>query len=330
MDSVPLEPCRVPGYVALYESGELAERALTLNKILSSCTLCPRQCRVDRTRGLTGACGVDSRPKIAAASIHPWEEPPISGTRGSGTIFFTGCTLSCIFCQNYPISQLGVGRNLTTEELAEEMLALQRKGAHNINLVTATHQMPAVVEALLIAVPKGLSIPLIHNGSGYERIEILRLFDGIVDIYLPDIKYAESDVAQRLSGRADYVRHNRAALVEMWRQRGPLRIDAEGLACSGTLIRHLVLPGGLSGTSECMEFLSHAIGPDVWVSLMNQYFPAHRAVNRPPLDRKVSSEEYEKAFEVLLELSLDNGFVQSCLEQSRSETDVSRADQDFL
>ena len=170
-------------------------------KCSTACTLCPRRCGVNRNAGDLGACGVDARPKVAAVSIHPWEEPPISGTRGSGTIFFSGCTLKCLFCQNYPISQLGVGRSMGVEELAEGMLTLQRKGAHNLNLVTATHQMAAVVQALLQAVPRGFRLPIVHNGSGYERVEVLELLDGIVDIYLPDIKYADSEGCPALLGK---------------------------------------------------------------------------------------------------------------------------------
>jgi putative pyruvate formate lyase activating enzyme len=299
-----------PAYLTLYEHGILAERAQLLDELLSSCLLCPRQCRVNRKAGQLGACGVDARPKVAAVNIHPWEEPPISGTRGSGTIFFSGCTLQCIFCQNYPISQLGVGRYMSVEELAKKMLTLQRKGAHNINLVTGTHQMAAVVKALLLAVRQGFSLPVVHNTSGYERVEILRLLEGIVDIYLPDIKYADSEVAQRCSSRADYVECNRLALLEMWRQVGPLKLDVEGIAYRGMLIRHLVLPEDLSGTADGLAFLAEQIGPEVWISLMHQYFPAHEAVHTPPFNRRVTKQEYERAFRMVTDFGLENGFVQ--------------------
>ena len=300
-----------PSYLALHDQGILPERARLFTTLLTSCTLCPRQCKVNRAAGELGACGVDARPKVAAINIHPWEEPPISGTRGSGTIFFSGCTLKCIFCQNYPISQLGVGNYLSVEELAEGMLSLQRKGAHNINLVTPTHQMAAVVEALLQAIPLGFRLPLVHNTSGYERVEILRLLEGIVDIYLPDIKYADPEVAERCSRRSDYIEFNRLALLEMWRQVGPLRLDAEGIACRGMLIRHLVLPENLSGTADNLAFLAEKIGPEVWVSLMHQYFPAHEALHIPPLNRKVTRDEYEKALSKLSQLGLEKGFVQA-------------------
>jgi len=299
-----------PSYLALYEQGILAERASLLNAALSSCNLCPCQCGANRKAGQLGACGVDARPKVAAFNIHSWEEPPISGTCGSGTIFFSGCTLKCLFCQNYPISQLGVGRYLSVEELARGMLSLQKKGAHNINLVTATHQMAAVVEALLWAIPRGLRVPLVHNTSGYERIEVLRLLDGIVDIYLPDIKYADPEVAGRCSRRTDYVAFNRAALVEMWRQVGPLKLDSVGIAYRGMLIRHLVLPEDLSGSAENLAFLAEKLGREVWISLMHQYFPAHKALHAPPLNRKTTRREYESAFNAVTDLQLENGFVQ--------------------
>lgn len=301
----------LPGYLALHESGRLAARRRALDGILRSCVLCPRRCRVDRKAGERGACGVAGLPMVAAVNLHPWEEPPISGTGGSGTIFFSGCTLKCIYCQNYPISQMGVGRVVTVEELASGMLQLQERGAQNINLVTATHQLPAVVSALELAVPQGLCIPLVYNTSGYERVEILRLLEGIVDIYLPDIKYADEKSAEFCSGRADYVRSNRRALKEIWRQVGPLQVDAEGIARRGMMIRHLVLPGGLSGTRRCLAFLADAFGTGVWVSLMNQYFPAHKALHIPPLDRKVTDAEYEEAFDILCSLGFQDGFVQT-------------------
>ncbi len=258
-------------------------------------------------------------------NLHLWEEPPVSGTRGSGTIFFSGCTLKCIFCQNYPISQLGVGRAMSIEDLATGMLDLQDKGAHNINLVTPTHHVPAVVRAVLSAASRGLEIPLVYNTSGYESVDTLRLLDGIIDIYLPDIKYSDPEAAKKYSGAVDYVSYNREALVEMWRQVGPILTDAQGIAVKGMMVRHLVLPENISGASECLSFLAGQLGPprktatnpaggptapQVWVSLMNQYFPAHKGLTSPPLDRKITEEEYEAAFAALTQLGLLNGFVQ--------------------
>ncbi len=290
----------------------MLRRAEILEARLANCDLCPRACRVNRSGGKIGYCGTGRWPKVASINLHHWEEPPISGAGGSGTVFFSGCTLKCIFCQNYPISQLGVGREISTEELAEGMLRLQRRGAHNINLVTATHQVAAVVRALTIAVPRGLCIPLVYNSSGYESLRTLEVLDGIIDIYLPDIKYSDPKTAQRYSGAVDYVEQNRAALLEMWRQAGPIRTDGDGIARKGMIVRHLVLPGGLSGTGESLAFLAERIGPDVWISLMNQYFPAHKGPVTPPLDRKATEEEYEAAFQAMTDLGLLNGFVQEC------------------
>lgn len=301
---------RRPGYLKLSEQGLLSERVRIFEDILYRCVLCPRQCGANRHEGKVGACGVDAKPKVAAMSVHPWEEPPISGTGGSGTIFFSGCTLNCLFCQNYPISQMGVGRYLSVEELARGMLKLQQREAHNINLVTSTHQMPAVLAALLQAVPQGLSIPIVYNTSGYERIEILRMLEDVVDIYLPDIKYADGDAARFCSQREDYVGYNRPAILEMWRQVGELQTDEQGIAFRGLLVRHMVLPESLSGTSKCMGFLASEMGSSVWVSMMSQYFPAHKALQIPPLDRKPSAKEYREAFQTLIELGLSNGFVQ--------------------
>lgn len=301
-----------PSYLEILGHGELLRRAGMLEEKLSHCDLCPRRCGVDRNSGKTGYCRVDNRLKIAAINLHPWEEPPISGTGGSGTIFFSGCTLGCIFCQNYPISQLGVGREMSAEDLAGSMLALQEKGAHNINLVTSAHQMASFVRALAIAAGKGLKIPIVYNSSGYESLETLAILEGVVDIYLPDIKYSCSRTALRLSGAADYTEHNRRALLEMWRQVGSLVVDSRGIARKGMIVRHLVLPGGLAGTQESLSYLASEIGPDVWVSLMNQYFPAHKGPSHPPLDRKTTEEEYEAAFDALVSLGLLNGFTQEC------------------
>lgn len=301
-----------PGYLELAQKGALWERARVLEDLLNACALCPKRCRVNRNQGELGACGVDSRPKVAAMNIHPWEEPPISGTAGSGAIFFSGCTLQCLFCQNYPISQMGVGRMVSVHDLAEGMLRLQQRGAHNINLVTATHQLPAVVGALCLAVPRGLHVPIVYNTSGYERVKILRLLEGVVDIYLPDIKYDDAAAAQFCSGRDDYVHYSRSALVEMWRQVGALQMDKQGVGVRGMLVRHMVLPNNLSGTRGCLTFLHRRMGPNVWVSLMNQYFPAHKALSLPLLQRKASSREYRQALHILFELGLANGFVQDC------------------
>ncbi|MDR3567482.1 MAG: radical SAM protein [Syntrophobacteraceae bacterium] len=299
-----------PGYLDLYESGELLQRAQALDAKLNNCDLCPRGCAIDRKNGELGYCGVGSLPRVASINLHHWEEPPISGTGGSGTIFFSGCTLGCIFCQNYPISQMGVGRDMSIEDLASGMLGLQKRGAHNINLVSSTHQMAAVVRALIPAVEKGLRIPLVFNSGGYESPETLRLLDKIIDIYLPDIKYSDPQSSAKYSGAPDYVGYNRRALCEMWRQVGPLFTDDAGIARKGMMVRHLVLPENLAGSRESLAFLAEQMGPGVWVSLMNQYFPAHKGPNSPPLDRKTTEEEYEAVFTAMIDSGIGNGYVQ--------------------
>jgi putative pyruvate formate lyase activating enzyme len=249
--------------------------------------------------------------RLASASVHIWEEPPISGTGGSGTLFFSHCTARCIFCQNYPISQLGVGRDLDAEGLAEKMLSLQRQGCHNVNLVTATHYVPQVLAAVEVAAAQGLRIPLVYNSSGYDSIETLRLLDGVVDVYLPDSKYTDDAVARRISRFRDYVRHNRAALLEIYRQVGDeLVLDDDGMAVRGMIVRHLVLPEGLSQTPEVLAWIAGNLSRDVHVSLMSQYFPAHHAVRHPALNRRVSVEEYDQALAAFDAVGLENGWRQ--------------------
>jgi putative pyruvate formate lyase activating enzyme len=286
--------------------------------MLSACALCPHRCGVDRTAGERGVCRMGDLPKISSWNLHRWEEPPISGTRGSGTIFFSGCTGRCRFCQNYPISQLGYGDAVSIERMAGMMLELQRKGAHNINLVTPTHFMPQILAALLHAVPRGLRLPLVYNTSGYERPAALRLLEGVVDVWLPDSKYADDAVARRLSGLSDYVEHNRAALHEIYRQVGDdLVLDDEGIAQRGMIVRHMVLPRGLAGTEEVLAWLARALSPRIHVSLMDQYFPAHRAIGDPELGRKVTPEEYEAALEAFDAAGLERGWRQDdvlCIE----------------
>ncbi len=248
------------------------------------------------------------RLKVSSWNLHPWEEPPISGRRGSGTIFFSGCTGRCRFCQNYPISQIGHGQEVSIERLAAMMIELQRKGAHNINLVTPTHFMPHILAALPHAVRSGLRLPLVYNTSGYERVEVLRLLEGIVDIWLPDAKYADDAIARQLSGFKDYVKNNRAALREIYRQVGDdLLLDEEGIARRGMIVRHMVLPGG---TAEVLQWIARELAPRIHISLMDQYFPAHQAVGDPLLGRKITWEEYEAALEAFDAAGLERGWRQ--------------------
>ncbi len=300
-----------PSYLALAASDELAERAKIARQRLRHCDLCPRACGVNRLEGERGYCGAGALPRVASWNAHHGEEPPISGHGGSGTIFFSHCTGRCLFCQNYPISQLGNGQTVTDDRLAAMMIELQRMGCHNINLVTPTHFVPQIIHAVQRAAEAGLRIPLVYNTSGYDRVETLALLDGIIDIYLPDAKYADDRVAQEISGFDGYVRANRAALQEMRRQVGSaLVVDGQGLAQRGMLIRHLVLPDDLSQTRAVLSWIARELGTDSYVSLMAQYFPAYRAGERPPLDRRLSRAEYRDALAALRELGLENGWRQ--------------------
>ena len=304
-----------PGYLSLFQSGELQRRAEEALSRLSRCRVCPRQCDVDRLGDERGYCRAGRRAIVASWNRHPWEEPPISGTRGSGTIFFGGCSGRCRFCQNYPISQLGVGREIEEAELARMMLELQGKGCHNINLITATHVVPQVLAALVQAVEGGLSVPLVYNCAGYESLETLQLLDGVVDIYLPDAKYADDENAREFSGFPHYVEVNRAALREMYRQVGELQVDHDGIAERGMIVRHMVLPGGIAGTAQVLHWIATALSPTVHVSLLGQYFPAHRAIGHPLLGRKLTWEEYDAACAAFEEVGLENGWLQEMEEE---------------
>lgn len=297
-------------YLALYQSGELLKRVREAYQRLKSCDLCPHDCGVNRIKGETGLCGVALLPKIASANIHNGEEPPISGAKGSGTIFLTGCSLKCRFCQNFPISQLGNGEELTTRTLAERMLRLQRQRVHNINFVTPTHFLPQILAALWLAIPQGFRLPIVWNSSGYEKVDMLQLLDGVVAIYLPDMKYVDDATAERLSSAPGYRDINRVAVSEMLRQVGHLRLDEEGVATKGLIIRHLVLPEGLAGTRETLRWVAGHLGSETNISLMRQYFPAHKAMQTDGVDRKITEDEYDEAVEWLEEFDLENGWVQ--------------------
>ena len=285
-------------------------RAIALEALSSPCRLCPRACNARRREGENGICRLDSGLRVFCANLHFGEEPPISLVRGSGTVFFSGCSLRCIFCQNYAFSHLMNGEMLTPRELAGKMCRLQQRGAHNINWVTATPQLPAAVEALAIARERGLRIPLVFNSSGYESLDVLRLLEGVVDLYLPDAKYATPEPAQRYSSAPDYPEVNRRALVEMYRQVGGVRLNADGSARRGLIIRHLVLPGNASGTAEVLRFIAQELGADVGVSLMHQYFPAYQAHADPVLGRPITWEEWEAALECLDAWEFETLYVQ--------------------
>ena len=289
-------------YLSLHVTA-LRERVEALRELMRACSLCPRDCKAKRLAGEMGACRVGAQPTVSSYGPHFGEEAPLVGRNGSGTIFLTHCNLRCVFCQNYDISHLGQGEVVSVEALARMMLGLQRYGCHNINWVTPTHQAPMLVEALQEAVPHGLRAPIVYNCGGYESVATLRLLDGIVDIYMPDAKYGDNAVGKQLSGVRDYWDRCREALAEMHRQVGDLRIGADGVARRGLLVRHLVLPNGLAGTPDVMQFLAE-LGVDTYVNVMAQYHPRYRAREFPSLDRPVTSQEFRDAVEAALRAGL--------------------------
>jgi len=289
---------------------ELHARAAQLHALLSPCRLCPRACGSLRSQGQAGFCQLGPGLRVFCTNLHHGEEPPLSGTRGSGTVFFSGCNLRCVFCQNFSFSQYGNGEDITPGELARRMLELQQRGAHNINWVTPSPQVAPAVEALALARDAGLSIPLVYNCSGYESVEVLHLLDGVVDIYLPDAKYAARAPAERCSSAPDYPAINRLAIREMWRQVGPLQLDEDGMAQRGLLVRHLVLPHDLAGTREVLRMLHEECGREVGISAMHQYFPAHRARHFSELARRITWQEYEAALHALDEYAFATVYIQ--------------------
>lgn len=305
-------------YFALYQSGVLLERVREGYRRLAACDLCPHHCGVNRLKGEQGRCRSGLQPRIASANLHRGEEPPISGSRGSGTIFFSGCTLRCAFCQNFPISQQGSGETISTGALAGRMLQLQKRGAHNLNLVTPTHWLPQIMAALWLAIPRGFNLPIVWNSSGYETVDALRLLDGMVSVYLPDMKYSDDRQAEELSGAPGYREINRQAVQEMLRQVGHLQVDDSGIALQGLIIRHLVLPQGRAGSAETLPWIAETLGLETHIALMSQYFPADRANAMEGINRSLFHDEYDAAVEALEEAGLENGWVQE-LEQEREQ-----------
>lgn len=281
-----------------------------------SCRLCPRQCGANRAAGERGFCGADHTLRAARAALHFWEEPCLSGERGSGAVFFSGCSLKCVYCQNYDISSKGVGKALSWERLSEIFLELQAQGANNINLVTPTHYLPQIRLALRRAADEGLRLPIVYNTSGYERVEVIRSLEGLVDVWLPDYKYHSPELARRYSGAADYVEAASAALDEMVRQAGePVFAGAgepveEGILLRGVIVRHLLLPGQQEDTRAVIRYLYERYGDRIWISLMNQYTPLPHVAAFPELNRKITPQEYDAAIEYALSLGLENGFIQ--------------------
>lgn len=277
------------------------------------CMLCPRQCRADRTRG-RGYCGEREGVSVARASLHMWEEPCISGKNGSGTVFFSGCPLRCVYCQNRKIALGGRGRTLTTAQLSALFLLLQDKGAENINLVTPTHFTPQIAEALNMSKTAGLTVPIVYNTSGYEQLAALRMMDGLVDIYLPDLKYYSKEPAERYSGAPDYFEYASRAIAEMVRQAGaPVfesRSDGEKMMKRGVIVRHMVMPGHVRDSRQVIKYLSDTYGKDIYISIMNQYTPPSDLEGYPEISRRVTRREYEKVVDYAISLGVENAFVQ--------------------
>ncbi|MEW6183368.1 MAG: radical SAM protein [Bacillota bacterium] len=286
------------GFTAAYRrlgEEELRRRVAAAYRRLKSCDTCPRECGVNRLKNERGTCRSGREVIVSSYGPHFGEETPLVGDFGSGAIFFAYCTLECIFCQNYELSHLGEGEVVTIGRLARMMLELEITGCHNINLVSPTHFVRQILAALLRAAKEGLNLPLVYNSSGYESLETLKLLDGIVDIYMPDFKYTDPGAAARYSGVGDYPAVVKEALKEMQRQVGDLTVDKKGIATRGLLVRHLVLPENLAGTEEAMKFLAREVSPRCFVNVMAQYYPAYRAREFPPLNRRVTAAEYRDA-----------------------------------
>lgn len=281
-----------------------------LQTMLKECHLCPRNCGVDRLAGQKGFCGVDAGIMVARAALHMWEEPCISGKEGSGAVFFSGCSLGCVFCQNRTISKGQSGKVITVEHLAELFLELQGQKANNINLVTAGHFLPQVREALILAKEQGLTIPVVYNSSGYEKAEMLRYLEGLVDIYLPDLKYLEADLAGKYSHAKDYPEVAMKALEEMVRQVGTLEFDERGMMKKGVIVRHLLLPGHVRNSKKVLEYLYGTYGDQIYISLMNQYTPMPAMKDDPQLSRKVTDREYDRLLDHAISFGVTNCFIQ--------------------
>lgn len=282
--------------------------------ITHACNICPRACGVDR-HIQTGDCGEPFLPKIASANLHTGEEPPISGSRGSGTIFFSGCNMHCVFCQNYPISQLHqANKKYTIDELADLILSLQKRKAHNINFVSPSHYVYQIVMALEVAIKKGFNLPIVYNTSGYDRADVICDLANIVDVYLPDAKYANNTLAEKFSGASNYVENNRVVLKEMFAQTGEdIRLDGDGIIQWGLIIRHLVLPGEVQNSKDVLQWIASELSPRVYLSLMSQYFPAYRVSSEEQfadINRQISTEEYNEVADFADSLGFDNGWFQ--------------------
>jgi putative pyruvate formate lyase activating enzyme len=296
-----------PGYLKLEREGELVKREEALWEMLSSCEICARGCGANRLAGEVGVCSTTAQIKVHSAGPHYGEERELVGRGGSGTIFFSNCNLLCCFCQNWETNHRGDGERTSPSELADTMLGLQRRGCHNINLVTPSHVVPQIVKATRIAASKGLRLPLVYNTGGYDSLEVIKMLDGVVDIYLPDFKYQDEEMAEKYSSDAsDYPKVAAAVIREMHRQVGDLETDSRGIATRGLIIRHLVMPNNIGGTDRLVKWIATELGPDTYVNLMAQYRPEHKAFDHPAIARRLTNEEWQQAVTWAEEAGLEN------------------------
>jgi putative pyruvate formate lyase activating enzyme len=322
------------GYISLYHSGELKRRVEELEARLESCDICPRKCGVNRLEGELGFCHSGALPIVDTICQHLGEEPPISGTRGSGTVFFGNCNLRCVYCQNHQISQnrrkMG-GKEIDCHTLAERLIYLQNQvGCHNINFVSPSHFVPHILRTLLEVVPMGLNIPLVYNTSGYDSLETIKLLDGIFDIYLPDLRYASNKAAKLYSQADNYVENARTVIKEMYQQVGNLITDENGIAQRGLIVRHLILPERLAGSEESLTWLAKEVSPEVSISLMAQYYPAHHARQFPALSRRITEQEYSEVVFLLEKLGMENGWIQEMSAPDNYQPDFERDSHPFV
>ena len=278
--------------------------------MLDKCTICPHNCKVNRLIGNKGRCKCDDKIKVALASLHMFEEPCISGTNGSGTVFFSNCNLNCIYCQNYEISQLGKGKEVSIKELAGIFIQQQEKGAHNINLVTPTMYVYQIIDAIKIAKENGLKIPIIYNSNGFENVETIKLLNGYIDVYLPDLKYYTNELSKKYSNVDNYFEYSTKAIQEMYKQVGNAAFNKDGLITKGVIIRHLVLPNHIQNTKNILKWISNNMPKDIYVSIMAQYFPTYKAKEDNLINRKLTNKEYKEVVNYLYSLDLKNGYIQ--------------------
>lgn len=324
---------RYPSYLNLYQSGELKSRVGKLKEMLSSCEICPHECHIDRFADNSGFCESYDYAYVCSYCDHHGEEPPLSGIHGSGTIFFGRCNLQCVFCQNSDISQHLVNPKnyaCTTDQLTRIMLYLQNdRNCHNINFVSPSHFIPQIVEAVYKAIPMGLNLPLVYNSNGYDKQATIRLLDGIIDIYLPDLKYADNDMALKYSGIENYVETARTAVKEMFRQTGLLLLDKNNIALKGLIIRHLVLPDNISGSMECLQWIAEELSPEISLSLMAQYYPANRASEYPELSNSLNVQEYYYVLQRMKQLNFTNALYQEIDSANIFRPDFNNPDDPF-